>query len=163
MDIQSETPRPRETGARLRYDAEAARDAAGLNRTAFEATDRATRRHVDAASLARAVNGGGAAAAALGAPKWKAADDSRRSAPELRKASRAGTEALAGLEARLSSLEEARSRLAAQGVGDAFGARNEREIADVRAKVRALRQRATHLKRAGELQRDRGKKLKHVF
>ena len=92
-----------------------------------------------------------------------ARNDTRRSAPELRVATTAGGEALAGLEARLAGLEDARSRLAAQGGSHLFGGRNQRELEEVRAQANALRERTSHLSRAGDLQRERSKKLKHVF
>ena len=152
-----------EKRSRRAYDRAVEADARGDNRTVFDAVNRVTRRRVDAGRVRGAVAAGGAAAAAVGAPRWAASDDGKRDGAELRQAHAAGGEVVAALEARLRGLTEAKARQASHGVDDAFKAQRDRDIADTRARLDALVHRTGSLQRAISSKREEGRKLKHVF
>jgi len=135
--------------SRAAYDRESGRAAP---RSVFDAVAATTRRAVapDPQQLAQAA-------------RRKTTKDVQRSAGALQAADTAGAEALKELEKRLAALERAKARQAANGADALFAAKREREIADVRGRIGALKARHAHLRNACATRRDRDRKEKHVF
>lgn len=135
--------------SRAAYDRESGRAAP---RSVFDAVAATTRRALapDPKQLAQAA-------------RRKATKDVQRSAGALRAADTAGAETLKELEKRLAALERAKARQAAHGADALFAAKREREIADVRGRIGALKARHAHLRSACATRRDRDRKEKHVF